>query len=298
MGFLTDVVDALRRDLERAPLDAPALMARAMVLPPPRDLAAALEAGAETAGAGSPAVIAEVKRASPSAGAIADRDPGDQAAAYEAAGASAISVLTEAKHFGGSIADVRAVRRRTTVPVLRKDFLIDPAQVIESRAEGADAVLLIAGCLPGLELRAMLSAATDLGLGSLVETHTEEDLERAIASGARVIGVNARDLETLAVDAAAARRSLRRIPPGVIAVLESGIADRADARAAADAGASAILVGEALMRAPDPGAKVRELLGSDRRAGGASTPAGGTRGDAAGRSDGPARRRSGGEQTG
>jgi indole-3-glycerol phosphate synthase len=263
MGFLSDVVATARRDLERAPLDESALMARARAMPPPRDLEAALRAGAVGAALGSPAVIAEVKRASPSAGSIADPDPGDQAAAYESAGASAISVLTEARHFGGSISDLRAIRRRTTVPLLRKDFLIHPSQVIESRAEGADAVLLIAACLPGLELTAMMCAAADLGLASLVEAHAEEDLERAIASGARVLGVNARDLETLEVDAPRARRALRRVPPGVVAVLESGIADREDVLAASEAGASAILVGEALMRAADPGARLRELVGGD-----------------------------------
>jgi indole-3-glycerol phosphate synthase len=262
VGFLSDVVADVRRDLERRPLDEPRLMARALAMPPARDFAAALRGGVDRA-ARTPALVAEVKRASPTAGRIADRDPGDQAAAYEEGGAVAVSVLTERRHFDGSIVDLRAVRRRTTVPLLRKDFLVHPAQLMEARAEGADAVLLIAACLSGLELEALLAAAKDLGLGVLVETHAPSDLDRALESGADVIGVNARDLETLDVDSERALRQLALVPPDRIAVLESGIATRADAVAAVDAGASAILIGEALMRAADPAAKLRELRGGD-----------------------------------
>jgi indole-3-glycerol phosphate synthase len=230
-------------------------MARAMRLPPPRGFTDALRA------AEAPALIAEIKRSSPSAGRIGEADPGQQAAAYEAAGAVAVSVLTEARHFDGSLADLRAVRLATSVPILRKDFLVHPAQLIESRAEGADAVLLIAAALSGAELEAMLRAATDLGLGALVETHSEEDLDEALATGAEVIGVNARDLETLQVDGERALALLRRVPADRVAVFESGISTRHQVERARQAGAHAILVGEALMRSADPAAKVRELRG-------------------------------------
>jgi indole-3-glycerol phosphate synthase len=261
MGFLSEIALDARRDLGRAPLDESRLLARALALPPPRDVHAALLRRRVASGDAAPAVIAEVKRASPSAGPIADRDPGEQAASYEAGGASVVSVLTEPRHFSGSIADLRAARRRVSLPVLRKDFLVHPSQVIESRAEGADAVLLIAACLPGRELPAMLAVAADLGLACLVEAFSDEDLDRVLEAGAEIVGVNARDLETLEVDAPGALRRLRRVPDDRIAVLESGIAGRSDVRAALEAGASAVLVGEALMRAPDPAAKLRELLG-------------------------------------
>jgi len=256
MGFLSDIADSVRRELERAPLDDSALMARASTAPPARDFVGALRSG-------SPAIVAEVKRSSPSVGRIADADPGAQADAYESAGAHAISILTQPKHFDGSLADLRAARLRTSVPLLRKDFLVHPSQLIQSRAAGADAVLLITACLTALELTALLGAAKDLGLGALVEAHSDEDLETALASGAQVIGVNARDLETFAVDPEHALEQLRRIPSDRLAVLESGISEREHVVRAVEAGASAVLVGEALMRAADPAAKVRELLGSE-----------------------------------
>jgi indole-3-glycerol phosphate synthase len=258
MGFLSDVVADVRSELARAPLDESRLMARILAMPPTRDFAASLRDPAGPA----PKVIAEVKRSSPSAGRLADPDPGEQAAAYEEAGASAISVLTEPRHFDGSLADLRIVRRRTSVPVLRKDFLIHPSQLMQARAEGADAVLLITASVSPIELAALLATAKDLSLGTLVETHSEEDLEVAIGSGAEIIGVNARDLETLEVDARQALERLRHVPDDRVAVMESGIDDREQVVAAVDAGASAILVGEALMRAGDPGAKLRELLGA------------------------------------
>lgn len=258
MGFLTDLVAGRRRELELHPLDDSMLLARALAMPPARDFVGALRARA-----GRPAVIAEVKRASPSAGAIADRDPGEQAHAYASAGAAAISVLTEQTHFHGSLADLRAARMACDLPVLRKDFLIHPSELIESRAAGADGVLLIAACLSANELIAMLATARDLGLGTLVETHSDLDLEKVLATDAEVVGVNARDLETLDVDVDRALAHLARIPNGRLAVMESGIATRDQVRAAVNAGASAILVGEALMRADDPGAKLREMLGEE-----------------------------------
>jgi indole-3-glycerol phosphate synthase len=260
MGFLTDIVERLRRDLEEHPLDDLALMARVSAMPPAKDLEAALTA------AEPPALIAEVKRASPSAGVIAeDVNPSVLARGYQAGGAAAVSVLTEPRHFQGSLADLQAVRSSVSIPVLRKDFLIHPSQVIEARASGADAVLLIVAALTDAQLRALLEAARDVGLATLVETHSDEDLRRALESDARIIGVNARDLETFDVDVKGALARIGRVPDDRISVLESGISTRANVDAALEAGASAILVGEALMRADDPARAVRKLLWRELR---------------------------------
>jgi indole-3-glycerol phosphate synthase len=257
MGFLTGFTRDLRRRLAEAPLDEATLLAKARRRPPARDAVAALRAH-------SLAVIAEVKRASPSAGVIAAGvDPTVLARAYADGGAAAISVLTEPTRFDGSLVDLEAVRLSVDVPVLRKDFLVHPAQVIEARAAGADAVLLIATCLSEHELASMLALTADLGMSALVEAHGDDDLERAIESGAEVVGVNARDLETLEVDVARALALVERVPDDRIATVESGIARRADVLAAEESGASAILVGEALMRAGDPRRKLRELTGEE-----------------------------------
>ena len=206
------------------------------------------------------------ERASPSAGVIADdANPCVIARAFEAGGATAVSVLTETRHFQGSLADLQAVRSSVSIPVLRKDFLIHPAQVIESRATGADAVLLIASALSDDELRALLASARDLGLATLLETHSDDDLDRALETDAPVIGVNARDLESLEVDVGGALARLARVPADRVSVLESGVATRAHVDAALAAGASAILVGEALMRADDPARAVRKLLWKELR---------------------------------
>ncbi|HEU4527620.1 MAG TPA: indole-3-glycerol phosphate synthase TrpC [Actinomycetota bacterium] len=258
MGFLSETVEEVRRRLEREPLDESGLMALAMRLPPTRGFVGALWSAAPVA------LVAEVKRASPSAGRIAEAEPAAQARAYEAAGAAAVSVLTEPRHFDGSLADLRAVHLATSLPVLRKDFLVHPAQLMEARVGGADAVLLIVAALSDPELAAMLAAADDLGLGALVEAHSERDLERALATPAKVIGVNARDLETLEVDVDRGQALLERVPADRIAVAESGISEREHVERAVAAGARAVLVGEVLMRADDPGAKLRELLGHDR----------------------------------
>jgi indole-3-glycerol phosphate synthase len=257
MGFLTDVTTAVRRRLEARPLDDVVLMARALAMPPPRDLEGAL-------GDHGVAVIAEVKRASPSAGSIDDdADPVTTARGYAAGGAAAISVLTEPLHFHGSLLDLHAVGSAVELPVMRKDFLVHPSQVIEARAHGADAVLLIVACLSDAELHAMLAAAGDLGMASIVEAHADGDLDRALATDAAVIRVNAPDLDTLEIDVGRALALLRRIPRGRVRVMESGISRRADVEEAAAAGASAILVGEALMRAGDPVEKLRELRGEE-----------------------------------
>src|SRR5687767_2656443 len=199
MGFLTDLVDRLRQDLREHPLDDASLMARASAMPPARDFEGALR------GATPPALIAEVKRASPSAGAIAkDANASVLARGYEAGGAAAVSVLTEPRHFQGSLADLQAVRSSVAIPVLRKDFHVHPSQLMEARAGGADAVLVIVAAVSDDELAALLRTARDLGIGTLVEAHSDADLDRALSTEEPVIGVNARDLETLEVDVPAA----------------------------------------------------------------------------------------------
>ncbi len=255
MGFLTEIVERTRKELLERPLDEGHLWMRTRALPPARDLEAALRAPGVS-------IVAEVKRASPWAGEISDRDPGDQAAAYERGGAAAISVLTEPRHFGGSLLDLRAARRRTTVPIVRRDVIVHPAQVLQARAEGADAVLLIAAALSGAELEALLATATDVGMQALVEATGEEDLDRAVRSGARLIGVSARDLETLDVDLERALRLARRLPEGRVVVVGSGISTRADVERAEEAGAGAVVVGEALMRSPDPTRAISRLRGT------------------------------------
>jgi indole-3-glycerol phosphate synthase len=253
MGFLTDVVGRVRRELDAHPLPEGTLLLRTQAAPPALDLEEALR----RPGMG---LIAEVKRASPSAGEIADADPGRQAARYEEGGARAISVLTEARHFGGSLADLRLVRAHSALPVLRKDFIVHPAQVLEARANGADAVLLIVAALTDPELAGLLATVADLGMTALVESHNDEEVDRAVRSGAPVIGVNSRDLETLDVDVDRGLRLLGRVPAERVRVFESGVTSREDVARAEEAGANAVLVGEALMRAAEPAARIRELL--------------------------------------
>jgi len=212
--------------------------------------------------AGRPvAVIAEIKRASPSAGWIKqDADVAAIAASYEAAGAAAISVLTDAPFFHGSTDDLKAARRAVHVPVLRKDFLVSPEQLHEARSLPADAVLLIAACLPGARLRELLDETRRLGMAALVEVHDEADVESALSSGAEVIGINNRDLKTFAVDLETTRRLRTRIPPGKTVVSESGIRCPEDLRRLADWGVNAALIGEAFMREQDPGSALRRFL--------------------------------------
>jgi indole-3-glycerol phosphate synthase len=211
-------------------------------------------------------VIAEVKRRSPSAGMIrADLDPADRAERYAAHGAAAISVLTDGPFFGGSMDDLRAAVARVQVPVLRKDFILDELQIAEARAAGASAVLLIVRALADRRLRTLLGAATAAGMTALVEVHTAAELDRAAEAGATVIGVNSRDLDTFRVDTAAAWRLIAAVPPGVVAVAESGMATVADVAAAGAAGADAVLIGTALSAAADPDAVLRGLSGITRR---------------------------------
>lgn len=213
------------------------------------------------------ALIAEVKKASPSAGVIrADFDPVAIARAYEAAGATCLSVLTDAMFFQGSLEFLRAIRAAVSLPLLRKDFIIDERQILEAIAWGADAILLIVAILDDVRLRHFNELATCAGLTALVEVHDEVELDRALALGARLIGVNNRDLKTFTVDLATTERlaaRLRAHPAGreVLLVAESGIHTRDDVQRLREAGAGAILVGESLMRYPDLAAKTRELLG-------------------------------------
>jgi indole-3-glycerol phosphate synthase len=259
-GILGKILDEKRREVAAARERAPerALVDRADAAPAPRDLAAALRRG----GRPSPRVIAEFKRASPSAGPIRPgADPGEIAAEYERSGAAAVSVLTDRTFFDGDLAHVTAARARVAVPILRKDFVIDPWQVLEARAAGADAVLLIVAALDDATLASLIDAVHARGMTALVEIHDRDEARRAVDAGARVIGVNHRDLGTFAIDMGLFEAIRPLLPAAAIAVAESGIRTTADVRRMAAAGADAILVGEQLMRQPSPGAALRELLG-------------------------------------
>lgn len=211
------------------------------------------------------AVIAEVKRRSPSAGSIReDLDPAERAERYAMAGAAAVSVLTDGPFFGGSLDDLRAAAARTAVPVLRKDFVLDELQVVEARAAGAAAVLLIVRALDQARLTALVTAAADAGLDALVEVHTRDEVGRALAAGASILGINSRDLDTFRIDTAAAWGLLDAVPATSLAVAESGMRGLADVEQAAAAGADAVLVGTALSVAADPAALLAQLIGVRR----------------------------------
>jgi indole-3-glycerol phosphate synthase len=213
------------------------------------------------------AVIAEVKRRSPSKGVIAGSlSAPDQAEAYHRGGAAAISVLTEPRHFGGSPADLEAARGAVPIPLLKKDFHVDEVQIVEARALGASAVLLIARALDPEALPALVRAANAWRVEPLVEIRDEEELGRALAAGARVIGINNRNLETLEIDAATCDRLLPLVPADRVAIAESGVSSRADVERHASAGADAVLVGSSISAASDPAAAVRALA-SVRRLG-------------------------------
>ena len=214
-------------------------------------------AGLQAVGLG---VIAEVKKKSPSRGMIdGDLDPVAQAGAYEAGGAVAVSVLTEPHFFSGSVVDLIAVKERIDLPVLRKDFLVDAVQVIQARAIGADAILLIMACLTDQQATDLLEEAATWGLDVLVEAHTADEARRAVDCGARIVGVNNRDLSTFDVDLKMAERIAPLLPAEVVRVAESGIWTADDAMRMAAAGYDAVLVGEALVRSDDPGALIRRF---------------------------------------
>jgi indole-3-glycerol phosphate synthase len=230
------------------------LVAEARAQSAPRGFAAALRA------AGGLAVVAEVKRRSPSKGDLApDLDPATLAGAYERGGATCLSVLTDTEFFGGSADDLRAARAATTLPVLRKDFTVSPADVCDARIMGADAVLLIVAALDDDELADLHTLALDIGLDVLVEIHDEAELERAVSVGAHLIGVNQRDLVTFAVDHERALRVGAAIPESAVRVAESGIRGPEDAAALAAAGFDAVLVGELLVTSGNPTSAVAAL---------------------------------------
>jgi indole-3-glycerol phosphate synthase len=235
-------------------LDGDVLRRRSGFASPPRDFVRALQPESGLA------VIAEVKRRSPSAGDIdAALDPVAQARSYAAGGAAAISVLTEPDHFGGSLDDLRHVRAEVDLPVLRKDFIVSPDQVFEARVAGADAILLIVAALDDDLLARLLALTQQVGMAALVEAHDRGELERALEAGAEVIGVNNRNLATFEVDLATAESLGELLGEAVVAVAESGIHGPDDAARMASAGYGALLVGEALVRAPDPAALVTSL---------------------------------------
>jgi indole-3-glycerol phosphate synthase len=245
-----DEVAARKRATPRAELER-----RCRQLAPTRDLAAALRPADAPVG-----LIAEVKKASPSRGVLAaDLDPVGLAETYGRHGVHAISVLTDERYFKGHLDLLDAIRARVTVPLLRKDFTIDEWQLWESRAAGADAVLLIVSILDDPRLGDLLAAAKGLGLAALVECHTAAEVDRALGVGVRILGINNRDLATFETRIETTLELLPLIPPGPIVVSESGFFTGEQVRRVVEAGAHAVLVGEGLVRAPDVGAKVREL---------------------------------------
>ena len=256
MNVLDAILTGVREDLaaREALVPLTQIKARAARAPAPRDVLQVLR----EPGVG---VIAEVKRASPSRGALAHiSDPAALAGLYAEGGARIISVLTEGRRFGGSLDDLDAVRAAVEIPVLRKDFIVSPYQVHEARAHGADIVLLIVAALEQNVLHGLLERIESLGMTALVEVHTEAEADRALSAGARVIGVNARDLTTLTVDRDVFARIAPGLPSGVVTVAESGVRGPSDLLAYAGAGADAVLVGEGLVTSGDPRAAVAELV--------------------------------------
>ena len=222
----------------------------------PRDFTAALERG------GKPAVIAEIKKASPSAGEIrANLEVAEIAASYERAGAAAISVITEEDFFQGKLRYLTEVKTAVSLPILCKDFIIDPIQVVAARAAGADALLLIAAILEQSSLLELLAMARDLSMACLVEVHNEEEMERVLKTDARIIGINNRNLRTFQVSLDTTLTLRPSIPSDRLVVSESGIQELSDLQSLASAAVDAVLVGTSLMRAEDPGQKLRELMG-------------------------------------
>lgn len=256
MSVLDEILDGVRADLadRQRSVTLDRLKDMAGRAPSPVDAMAALK-GQDVA------VIAEVKRASPSKGAMAAiADPAALAADYEAGGARVISVLTEPRRFAGSLDDLAAVREAVQVPVLRKDFVVSSYQLWEARAYGADMVLLIVAALEQNALVSLVERALSIGLVPLVEVHTSGELDRAVEAGAKVIGVNARNLATLEVDRGVFARIAPRIPDGIIKIAESGIRGPHDLLAYAAAGANAVLVGESLVTGKDPRSAVADLV--------------------------------------
>ncbi len=255
--ILDDIIKVKRREVAERKKTIPlsALTAAIEGMPPTRDFRRAL-------GAGDCAIIAEVKRRSPSRGTIReDFDPVRIAGEYETHGAAAVSVLTDETFFGGSNGDLIAVKSMVFLPVLRKEFIIDPWQILETRAIGADALLLIAAVLGESQLREYRELAASLGLDSLVEVHDRQELEKALRAGAEIIGINNRDLKTFATDIRTSLTLAPLVPANRIVVSESGIRSRVEIETLMQAGVRTFLIGEALVAAPDRGAKLGAFLG-------------------------------------
>lgn len=256
MGVLDEIVAGVREDLAERKAATPwvELERRLGTVPPARPVVGRLEAPELS-------VIAEVKRSSPSKGALAEiPDPAALAAEYAAGGAAAISVLTEGRRFGGSLADLEAVRGVVGTPVLRKDFIVEPYQLLEARIAGADMALLIVAALTDAKLGQLYDFATELGLTVLVEVHAASEVPRALDLGPKVVGVNNRNLQTLDVDLSQFERLAEGIPDDIVRVAESGIFTAADVQRVVRAGADAILVGEALVRGGNPRQQVADFI--------------------------------------
>jgi len=263
--ILDQIVATKRQEIERAKSVLPLAELRAGLVdaPPVRDFFGPLAAG------GSIKLIAEIKKASPSKGVIrAGFDPVLIARTYAAHGASCLSVLTDEQYFQGNLEILRQVRQAVEIPILRKDFVLDTYQLVEARAAGADAVLLIAECLDDCNLRKLHNEAIELGLTPLVEFYEPDNLQRVLAAGAQLIGVNNRDLKTFEVDLLHTIRLREKVPLDCVLVAESGIETRADVLRLQTAGVDAMLVGESLMRQPDIGAAVDRLLARGDEQGG------------------------------
>lgn len=255
MSVLDSIIEGVREDLAARRLPLSQLQEQLSLAPAVIDAHPRLLADPMT-------VIAEVKRSSPSKGTLAAiTDPRALAAQYQEAGAAVVSVLTEKRRFGGSLEDLIAVRSEIQIPILRKDFMVDEYQFLEARAAGADVVLLIVAALSKNQLKDYYDLATELGMAVLVETHTHQEIEDAMAIEPRIIGVNARNLKTLDIDLGAFTSLIPEIPSGIIRVAESGISQRAEVEIAQSAGANAILVGETLVKSGDPRAAIDRLLG-------------------------------------
>ncbi|MGA1794805.1 MAG: indole-3-glycerol phosphate synthase TrpC [bacterium] len=256
-SFLGRILHTTRQRVDAAVAADPgldAVRAKALAAPPPRDFYGALADSTHLS------LIAEIKRASPSKGTMRkDLDAESQAAAYQKFGASALSVLTEEEYFRGSLEDLARARAACTLPILRKDFIIHPFQVYEARAWGADAVLLIAAVLCPSEIRELADVARELGMQPLVEIHAEEEIPRAVDSGARIIGINNRDLATFRVDLETTFRLASLLPKELLVISESGIRGISEAKRVASWGVKGILVGEALVTAPHLMELIRSL---------------------------------------
>lgn len=255
MSVLDSIIEGVREDLAARRLPLSQIQEQLSIAPAVIDAHPRLIAHGMN-------IIAEVKRSSPSKGSLAAiGDPRALAAQYQEAGAAVVSVLTERRRFGGSLDDLVAVRSEIEIPILRKDFMVDEYQFLEARAAGADVVLLIVAALSKNQLKDYYDLATELGMAVLVETHTRQEIEDAMAIEPRIIGVNARNLKTLEIDLGAFAELIPEIPSSVIRIAESGISTRAEVEMAEGAGANAILVGETLVKSGDPRAAIEQLLG-------------------------------------